>query len=454
LEEEGKTSGSSPGGVDFDSSVQDDPAGALRDGLASGDEGKVLGAWRLLSHAGQQPDLGTTELFRLASILKGAGMLLDAARAFRQAAEKDLNGPHGAQGLFESACLLLGPVQKPEPGADMLMYLVGNYPDHDLVKRAEQILDKYESNDEEGLRRELAEEGAYPPGTEVTSAKVTRPDPVVRDGAFATLRRRLAFVVGTGVYRRASIAYKAILVVVLAVFVYAYFSHDSLRIIDDIHPALKSAPRQEAVEGIRPANLVHDGYNLVLLPRFEYEISGLIVSRDDYTMFGLSRSNIFQQDLCVMWGSNVGRGIHRVPGATFEHAGNTCYAKLPCGARFRSKELSNNHILLTDNDLESDFESLRRGDQIRIKGYLVDVMAQPVEGHPSGRAIRQRLKTSISRSDKGAGACEILHATGIEILARGNALSRVLYSVSSWMLLLLAVIALARLVLLPVGREI
>ena len=129
-----------------------------------------------------------------------------------------------------------------------------------------------------------------------------------------------------------------------------------------------------------------------------------------------------------------------------------CYAQWKDPYRIVGNELSNNHILTTDEDLLSAFADLDRGDQIRISGQLVDVQLAPLNGWDGHRA--GLLKTSTSRSDGGYGACEIIRASKLEVLARGNHLSRLLYRVSFWLLIFMLAVLVARLVLLPVGRQV
>jgi hypothetical protein len=60
-------------------------------------------------------------------------------------------------------------------------------------------------------------------------------------------------------------------------------------------------------------------------------------------------------------------------------------------------------VIPADAKIERALKSLRRGEIARIQGLLVDVE----------RPGAPRWKSSLARTDTGAGACEILFATSL-----------------------------------------
>jgi hypothetical protein len=66
---------------------------------------------------------------------------------------------------------------------------------------------------------------------------------------------------------------------------------------------------------------------------------------------------------------------------------------------------SNFHVIPADARIERALKSLRRGEVVRLQGLLVDV----------DRPGAPRWKSSLARNDYGAGACEILFATYLEV---------------------------------------
>jgi hypothetical protein len=81
---------------------------------------------------------------------------------------------------------------------------------------------------------------------------------------------------------------------------------------------------------------------------------------------------------------------------------------------FNAEKISNNHLIPADATIARRIQSIHIGDQVRMKGLLVDYT---VTSH--GREIFTR-RTSLTRADTGNGACEILYVTEISLVRAGN----------------------------------
>ena len=66
---------------------------------------------------------------------------------------------------------------------------------------------------------------------------------------------------------------------------------------------------------------------------------------------------------------------------------------------------SNMHMIPARKDIGRSLKELRSGDVITLRGYLVDV------DHDSG----WRWRTSMSRTDTGSGACEIVYVESLVV---------------------------------------
>ena len=430
----------------------DDPGRALQQALLGDDREKILGSYRLLDAAGRQVDLSQELALKLAELLEQAEMFRDAARIYRVAAEKDLTSEPAPAAIFRSALLLLGPAHRPQPGADMLLYLVANYPGHEKSPVAEKIHDRHMNGDAAGLAQCLLEEGVQPPhdGSAVGHGRLAIPpredEEIAADaGGFARWRRDLAGRMPMQTQRRLSR--------VLGVVFLGRFMRDRFQGVTDADPSLYINPLQKEVKDEKPIQFRRGDYNLTLKPLYIYKISGLIVSINDYAMLGLRYQDFYELDLCMIWGNNVRSGAYRSSRVSFEHHGNTCYAKWSRGAVINGTELSNTHVYATDQDILDELDDLRIGDQIELKGFLVEVAAAPVRVSPGYNPGTARLRSSTVRTDKGNGACEILYAEKLTVLARANVLWRLLAEISFWLLLLVFLGIVARLILLPIGMR-
>jgi hypothetical protein len=66
---------------------------------------------------------------------------------------------------------------------------------------------------------------------------------------------------------------------------------------------------------------------------------------------------------------------------------------------------ANTHLIPADDDVKSQLLGVKRGEVVRLKGYLVNVK------HADGWAWR----SSLSRDDSGAGACELLWVREVSV---------------------------------------
>jgi len=103
------------------------------------------------------------------------------------------------------------------------------------------------------------------------------------------------------------------------------------------------------------------------------------------------------------------------------------------------EEISNNHLVFKDKETEKKAKSLSNGDQVKIKGRLVNIDARNI-GKP-GQYDPENIswESSTSRDDAGAGACEVIYVDNIEILNKANPVSNSLFGFSFYGLLLFAI---------------
>jgi hypothetical protein len=178
----------------------------------------------------------------------------------------------------------------------------------------------------------------------------------------------------------------------------------------------ETEPVQEASD--RPVfTTVIKGYTYTLTPKAIYDISGLVVSQHSGdALLNLDHKadpgNI--KDVCVVWGEAITNGSYqKVKYASGEF---TCSFSWSGGLTppFNTEKISNNHLIPADTTIAQRIRTIRIGDQVRMKGLLVDYRVTS-----KGREIFSR-RTSLTRSDTGNGACEILYVTEISVVRAGN----------------------------------
>jgi hypothetical protein len=73
-------------------------------------------------------------------------------------------------------------------------------------------------------------------------------------------------------------------------------------------------------------------------------------------------------------------------------------AKFPVPRKTIETHSANMHLIPATAEIEQKIDSARVGQVVRLSGYLVDVTA----------ADGWSMRTSLTRDDTGAGACEVI----------------------------------------------
>jgi hypothetical protein len=160
-------------------------------------------------------------------------------------------------------------------------------------------------------------------------------------------------------------------------------------------------PRQSDLASAAP--LQHGRWRLT--PRAAYDITARILGREDYHFDTLS--DLVPQDLALGWGpmsdNQVLRAFDVSQGARF-------YSWRPRGllpiAREQVIEHSaNTHVIPANARIARQLARLRVGAVVHLSGVLVDAT----------RDDGAWLRTSLTRNDTGAGACEVMLVENLEL---------------------------------------
>lgn len=215
------------------------------------------------------------------------------------------------------------------------------------------------------------------------------------------------------------------------------FTRNNFRNVHEIMPEVLGDPIQRPSD---PAfvKLARDGYEYEITPLYDYDISGLIVGKMDYRIFSISKTdNVFPMDLALIWGSNVKNGIYQDRRVKFKEDGRWIWVQWYGNVSFNFNEISNNHLLVRDKISEKQLKAITLGDQVRITGKLVNIKGYPAvqSGEPAPEPFI--WKTSVTRTDSGAGACEVVYIENIKILKKANPVSCFLFRFSFYALIIL-----------------
>lgn len=158
------------------------------------------------------------------------------------------------------------------------------------------------------------------------------------------------------------------------------------------------------------------GFSYTIEPTHEYELYGLVVSQYDsanWLDYTHREDPGNMKDICVVWGSNIGNNAYL--NVEYWSGEFTCYYRWYQNVGFSGSALSNNHLIPADERIADIIQSVRIGDQIRLKGVLANYTVTDA----NGRVVFSR-RTSTTRNDTSNGACEIVYVTDAAIIQKGD----------------------------------
>ena len=161
------------------------------------------------------------------------------------------------------------------------------------------------------------------------------------------------------------------------------------------------APRQTPVTAGQPIR--HRGYHLT--PVAHFSVEARVLGKKAYRRDPNARLALY--DLAVGWGPMSDTAVldhlsirQQQRAYTWENAG------APLSTREVILHSTNMHLIPASDAVAAALVRLRPGHLVRLRGRLVDVLAN--DG--------SRWRTSRTRMDAGMGACEIVWVEALEIL--------------------------------------
>jgi len=155
---------------------------------------------------------------------------------------------------------------------------------------------------------------------------------------------------------------------------------------------------------VEEINIVTDKNNYTLKPMAYYDISALVVGKRQYND---SQSDIAKYDLALIWGDLTSEDnlelVRYTQSNRWYHFWTENIDAL--SVKHVSERSANNHIIPANKNIEDAVKLIRKKNEIRLQGYLVNVHASLVEDEERGFNTR----TSLRRTDSGDGSCEVIY---------------------------------------------
>ena len=164
------------------------------------------------------------------------------------------------------------------------------------------------------------------------------------------------------------------------------------------------APDEPVQTDVERAAPVRHG-RWLLTARASYDITARILSREDYRFDRIA--DLVPEDLALGWGP---MSDNHVLAAFDVSQGARFYTWRPRGPLPIAREdvivhSANTHVIPADARIRSELAHLRVGQVVHLAGTLVDAT----------RDDGAWLRTSLTRTDTGAGACEVMLVENVEV---------------------------------------
>jgi hypothetical protein len=221
--------------------------------------------------------------------------------------------------------------------------------------------------------------------------------------------------------------WKIFYIIVITVLIFSYFQKKSLPEVNEIKPELFNEPVQTETDR-EDFNFDYRGKDYHIIPQADYELWGLVVSQNNiagWFNYYTDEDSVNLKDICVVWGDNLKSGAYRDPNISYKSGEFTCYYRWygRLEKPFNPHQLSNNHLLTADENIQDIIRDVRIGDQVRVKGSLVDYAEAGTDWYRRTSLTRQ----DNNHSSRGAGACEVFYADEVEILKKNQPAANELY---------------------------
>lgn len=143
-----------------------------------------------------------------------------------------------------------------------------------------------------------------------------------------------------------------------------------------------------------------------ITPLAEYQLEARVLGRKNYSDAGAFLSSM---DLALGWGEMSEETVINAlkisqSGRWYHYSWSTPQPPIPL--RNIIEQSSNTHLVPANDEVAQIMDQVVRGDRVRLYGVLIAV------NRPDG----WHWRSSLSRSDSGHGACELMWVEKIEIL--------------------------------------
>lgn len=192
------------------------------------------------------------------------------------------------------------------------------------------------------------------------------------------------------------------LVALVLLSLWAGWSHWRMR---PLHPGpgdiAPDDPLQTAL--VTPVAPIHVG-KFTLTTRADFSLTARVLSTENYRFDALAA--LIPEDFAFGWGRMSDSAVLKT--IDISQSGRFYYwsvHEFPIPRREIETHSANMHLIPADAGVRRALARARVGEVISLQGYLVDI----------ARSDGMRWRTSLTRDDTGAGACELVYVESADV---------------------------------------
>ncbi len=209
--------------------------------------------------------------------------------------------------------------------------------------------------------------------------------------------------------QRSLFIWTLLFLILMSVLVFRYISATPVSSgREEVEPLDYYQPLQEKIN-MKPFIMEAKGVEFTIYPVARYTVHGMLLSKKNY--YWGTMASLCPVDLALAWGGMMEEEAN-------QHLrywqGNRWYyynysKDFPYNLSYISSQTSNNHIIPANENILNTLNRFSKGDRFTLYGYLVNVTLEGSDGNVI------EWKTSLSRTDTGGGACEIIYVKKINV---------------------------------------
>jgi len=168
-------------------------------------------------------------------------------------------------------------------------------------------------------------------------------------------------------------------------------------------------PEQALVTGVAAIEFDVKSHHVRLTPRATYRITGYAAETSrkllDQWEF------VVPLDVAFVWGPVADPAVlkHMKFHLSDRYVSYWYDATTPPVAGGLPAHIANNHLIPATDDVARELDRVQIGSLVKLQGKLVDV---EIRDHGQ---VAARMRTSLTRTDVGSGACEIIWVESVEV---------------------------------------